>query len=86
MTPAARVRSAFAAIVRDARKRAGLSQVEVARRLGLRQWNGNTVSLAECGKLPTPRIEDLRAWAHALDAPVSLLVGAIYEEPKDRSP
>lgn len=64
------------ASLRALRKRARLSQVELAEKSGMRQ---TTISALELGKVPDPRISTVRRLARALRQPMPV-VAAVFPD------
>ncbi len=69
--------------IRSARKRAGLSQEEVARRAGM---SLKGMSYIEVGRVADPHISSLRSIAEALGVPVGELLGETAAPGKAQAP
>lgn len=70
-SPSAPTRASIGLRLRAARETAGLTQVQLAARLGIAQHN---VSLYECGNR-MPRVDFVWKWAQACEREVGALVG-----------
>jgi transcriptional regulator with XRE-family HTH domain len=63
--------------IRQARIRYGMSQAELARRIGVSK---NTMNLIESGKTPDPAVSRIRAIADTLNVSMDYLAGRSKEE------
>ena len=75
------ISAAFGQIIRDLRKRKGLSQEDLADRSGLHR---NAVGLLERGER-TPSIETLFALSHGLGIKASTLIAKLEANPDSRT-
>jgi transcriptional regulator with XRE-family HTH domain len=63
--------------IRQARLRYGMSQAELARRIGVSK---NTMNLIESGKTPDPAVSRIRAIADTLNVSMDYLAGRSKDE------
>jgi transcriptional regulator with XRE-family HTH domain len=63
--------------IRKARVKYGMSQVELARRIGI---SGNAMNLIECGKTPDPAASRIKAIADVLRVSADYLLGRKEDE------